>query len=256
MRAMIRTARCALFLGLALACDKEPSKLDQILEAGSRPAPAESSAVEAAPEGPKPPHVLVQPGLTTVGDTDVRADDPDAVAKITALLTGKPHVTLEVLDFAAMRKAKPSQVVVLLRALKKAGAVGANVLTETREKVVVGLPLRFVSGAVPDCAAVAYINKDSSIDVWSVAGTAPAKRYTKGWAGPDMTLGSAAAHDQAEACRSGVWFVAADDATQSWGVLFDLAYYTTHGLDGGGSMQADTVLLTTPPIPGRKVVLE
>jgi hypothetical protein len=268
MRAMIRSAcaalvalagPCAILLGLG-ACDKEPSKLDQIIESGTQaaaaPAASASGGPDRADQGPKPPHILVQPGSTMVGDTEVKADDPDGVAKITALITGKPHVAMEVVDFAALRKARPSQVATVVRALRKAGAVGATVLTETREKTVFGLPLRFPSGALPECSAVAYINKDSSINVWTIAGSAPAKRYSKGWAGPDMTLGAAAAHDQAEACPSGVWFVAADDATQSWGVLFDLAYYATRGLDGGASMRADTALLATPPVPGRKVATD
>jgi hypothetical protein len=170
-------------------------------------------------------------------------------------LTGKPLVEGQDVEVTAMRSAKPSQVAALVVALKKAKAKSAIVKTETRDKVMAPLPLYFAS-SVPDCSTVAYIAKDASVNVWNAGGSV-AKRVTKGFAGPDMTLGTAAVRAATNTgCESTILLVAADDM-MIWGLVFDLVTISKQTTDAGPPLHASsTVLLTTPPVPGRKVTLD
>jgi hypothetical protein len=149
----------------------------------------------------------------------------------------------------AMRPAKPSPVAAVVAALRKAKAAGATVKTESREGATETLSLSF-STTVPDCAVVAWIAKDASINVWTAGGSV-AKRQAHGLAGPDMTLGTELVRTAWAGCTSGQILVGAEDA-MNWGLVFDLA---TKSLASPGS-RANAAILVTNVVPGRKVTLE
>jgi hypothetical protein len=176
-----------------------------------------------------------------VGDANL--DD-----RLTTLFKAQPMIVGHTAEFVAMRNAKPSQVTSIANALRRASATGATVKTETRDGSTVKLTLSFAT-KVPDCAAVAWITKDTAIDVWPAGGGA-AQRLNKGLAGPDITLGTEAVARLSGACTAGEVIVGADDHFP-WGLVFDLA---TIALQTRPS-HATAVILTTNAVPGRKLKL-
>jgi hypothetical protein len=98
------------------------------------------------------------------------------------------------------------------------------------------------------CAAVGMITKDNAINVWTYGGSV-AQRFSHGFAGPDITLGSAALAKLANACDASTQFVAGDDSIK-WGVVFDLALASSQT---PGFKPTSTVVLAKTPVPGRKV---
>ena len=102
-------------------------------------------------------------------------------------------------------------------------------------------------GIVAPCAAVAMVTKDNAINVWPYGG-AVAQRFSHGFAGPDITLGSGALAKLANACDSQIDFVAGDE-TIKWGVVFDLAVAASQT---PGFRPTSTVVLAKPAVPGRK----
>jgi hypothetical protein len=253
MMARRRTLPLLALFGFVLACDKEPAK-DHAAEAGAATTASAPVASHApTPEPPRAPQIIVDAAATAIGPDRVMANDTDSVAKMAALLTGKPKVEGEVVDVTVMRKAKPSHVAALVKALTKAKAKGASVHTETRDKGTGTLALTFPKAAPPPCSVVAYIGKDGGINVWPVSG-ATAKKFNRGFAGPDMTLGPEGVRKAASTCDSPMWLVSADD-TLDWGLLYDLA--TIAKGEGADTLRpTQTVLLTEAPVPGRKVTIE
>jgi hypothetical protein len=177
----------------------------------------------------------------------------DAPGRIAGVLTGKPLVEGEVVAVDASRDTKVPKVAAVLQALKNARAKGMLVRTAKRDSTMGQLQLSLDHPAVGDCSAVGMVNRDGSIAAWPLGGGV-AKRFARGLAGPDMTLGSEGVQKLAAGCDSSVWFLASDDSLP-WALPFDLALATS-GSDGGSIRAAHTVLVTTPAVPGRKVVIE
>jgi hypothetical protein len=198
---------------------------------------------------------MVESGAVTVDDNRSSAAEPDLAGRVGTFIIGKPKVEGEVVEVMAARNAKPSHVGAAIQALKKGKAKGALVKTETRDKTTVDLlPLTFVD-AFPPCSAAAYVAKDAAVHVWTAGGTV-ATRFTRGWAGPDITLGSDAIRKASTACDSNVFFVGGDEA-MTWGVVFDLAVTARGAVDGGApTLRAKDAVLANDMVPGRKVTAE
>jgi hypothetical protein len=233
------------FLAIAFfGCDREP---------GSPTAPevaATPVATTAAPlpEPPRAPDILVDASRISVGNNQVAAVGPGLADKIGVFLTGRPLIEGQTVNLVAMRNAKPSTVTATVSALERARATGASVHTEARDGTTTEkLALSFAK-TVPDCAPVAWIAKDSAIDVWP-AGGGKAKRITHGLAGPDITLGTEAVRKQAEGCNASELVVGSDDGL-TWGLVFDLA---TSVLGSPGA-RASAAVLVTNAAAGRKII--
>ena len=238
-----------------VACDQSQTKrdLDSIIEAGA-PASTPSTSAAAAPRGPQLPKIRLDATTVTVDGEPTEARGPDFPARFFMLVSGNPLVAGGTVDVDVDRMTRPSQANVILAALKNAHAKGVNVHTGTRDKAIGVLSLVFPKPPVSDCSVVGFIGKDASISVWSIGG-GTARRFTKGFAGPDMTLGTDAVRKAASACDSPVWFVAADDA-MTWGLVFDLATMARAGDEGGAPLKPTNVgVLTDAPVPGRKVTI-
>ena len=233
-----------------LGCDEKPpsTKKEKAVDAGG----ATPTPTVAAPQPPaKPPPITVEPGAFAVGPERIMANDPDPIARLVALLTSRPDVADAVVDFEARRATKPSQVVTLLAALKKAKAKGATVHTETREKTMGALEVTFLAAPPSDCTAVALIGRDGAILVWP-AGGGTAKRYSRGFAGPDMTLGTEGVREVASRCESPVLLVGADDA-MNWGLVYDLAAISK---SSGSLKPTQVAIVPGTTVGGRKVIFE
>ena len=232
-----------------LGCDEKPTS-DKVVDAG-RAAPAPTVTAPASPTPAKPPPITVEPGAFALGPERVMANDPDPIARLVALLTSRPDVADAVVDFEARRAAKPSQVVTMLAALKKAKAKGATAHTETRDKTMGALELTFLAAPPSDCTTVALIGRDGAILVWP-AGGGTAKRYSRGFAGPDMTLGTEGVREVAARCESPVLLVGADDA-MNWGLVYDLAAISK---SSGPLKPTEVALVPGTTVAGRKVTFE
>jgi hypothetical protein len=238
-------------LAVATACDPNESSSPK-----AKPA-AEASSSVAAPPAPKPPAPPAAPVITvdeascTVDGEVVQMGAADASGRIAAVLAGKPFVEGEVVSFDASRDTRTPKVAAVLQALKKMKAKAAVVHTKQRDSSMGQLQLSLEHPAIGDCSATAMLNKDGSIAVWP-AGGGGAKRFTRGFAGPDLTLGSQAVQKVASSCDSAVWLLAADDSLP-WALPFDLALATVGSGEGGAIRASHTVLLGAPPVAGRKV---
>jgi hypothetical protein len=138
--------------------------------------------------------------------------------------------------------------------LKKAKAASVVLRTENRDKIIVPLTILFPAPPIPECSAVAYIAKDAKISVWSLRGEV-AKVFSKGFAGPDMTLGTEGVRAQIARCDSTILFVGADDA-MSWGLVYDLATMSRVTPDGGATKVTQIAVVPGTVVPGHKVSLD
>lgn len=246
---MPRATSLLLATGLALtvACDPEANKVGTAIDAAQAPSVATTTA--AQPEPPKAPDIIVDVTNVSIGTDRVPAGEQGLADKIAVFVTGRPAIAGQVVDFVAMRSAKPSQVAAVVSALRRARASGANVKTSARDETTQKLPLSFAT-SIADCATVAWIAKDAAIDVWP-AGGGTAKRIIKGMTGPDMTLGTEAVRKQSGGCNASELIVGADERF-TWGLVFDLAMMSLH--EPGARMSA--AVLVTNAAPGRKLVLD
>ncbi len=242
----------ASFAALASSgCDDDPKTLAKNADAASA-ASAAPTPTPTPPPAPKAPKIVIEPGTFTIDAERVSPTDPDPVGQIATLITGKPQIEGAVVEIDVKRAAKPSQMVTMIFALKKAKAKGVNARTENRDKVMMPFTLTFAGPPQPDCAVVAYIAKDSKINVWTLGGGA-AKTYSKGFAGPDMTLGTEGVRESIGHCDAPTLFVGADDA-MNWGLVYDLATITKSGASTAKITQF--ALVPNTVVPGRKVVLD
>ncbi len=229
-----------------MSCDEKPT--------GAVDTAAEAAAVatvtaSSPPAPPKPPVVTVDDSSVVVtGDKVDFGAAADAKGRIAAMLSNKPLVSGQTLEVDALRDVTMAHFAMAMDALHDAKVKSVTVKTAQRDLTMGSLDLAIDHGPVSPCAAVGMVAKDNSINVWPYSG-ATAQRFTKGFAGPDITVGSGALRTLGNACDAPFYFVAGDD-TIKWGVVFDLAL----AAKSGGSFKPTTALvLTKTPTPGRKV---
>jgi hypothetical protein len=185
----------------------------------------------AAPDPPKPPpeiqapEIIVDHASVSVGKNRLSATEPNLADRVSVFLRAAPKIEAQTVDVVILRNARPSQAVAVLAALRQSKALGANVKSETRDGATKALPVALVA-KLPDCATVAWIAKDASLDVWP-AGGGRAKRVPRGLAGPDLTLGMDAFRALAESCEASQFAVGADEA-MTWGLVFDVGLEALH----------------------------
>jgi hypothetical protein len=239
---------------LLAACDDPPNSAGPVVDAGAASSSAQPAATPTAPEAPKPPTISLSPGEYVVNAEHIPVADPDVVGRLAANLTGKPLVEGEVVAFDAPRNVKPSQVVAILAALKKGKAKGAIARTENRDKVIVPLAISFSAANAAACTPVALITKESRISVWTMGGQV-AHTFTKGFAGPDMTLGTEQVRTNASHCDSPYLVVAADEL-MIWGLVYDLATMSMTAPAGAVTKTTQIIVAPATIVPGRKVTLD
>jgi hypothetical protein len=172
----------------------------------------------------------------------------DAKGRIVAMLANKPMVSGQTLEVDALRDTTMPHFTVAVEALREAKAKALTVKTAQRDRTMGTLAVSLEHAAPSACAAVGMITKDNAVNVWTYAGST-AQRFSHGFAGPDITLGSAALAKAANACDATMAFVSGDDSIK-WGVVFDLALAASQT---AGYKATSTVVLTKAAVPGRKV---
>lgn len=250
---LVAAAAVALAAVAVGGCDdKSASSPDKAPAASaSNVAPAAPPA-STPPAPPSPPQLAIYEGGASVGGERIDFAAPDPKGRLASALSGKPVAGEEIIVDAA-RANKTPQVALVFAALAEAKAKAVHVRTPKRDRS--NADITFPLGVKrPDCTVVGYIGKDVSINVWPASG-GTAQRYAKGMAGPDITLGSAGVRKQLATCDSPVWAVSSDDSVQ-WGLVVDLILGVMHPEDApppAGNHGGSVVLLTKPPVPGRKV---
>jgi hypothetical protein len=176
------------------------------------------------------------------------------VMRLQAELSGKPNVEGQGVPLSAPRSAKFMRINEVGAALV---AVNANALALTipaRDGKLQTLRFALGGGAtkVPACAAVGYIGKDMAITTWSLGGGA-GKRFSKGMAGPDLTLGAESLHKAAVACPDAGVYVSAEESITA-GLVVDLALAAREPVDIPLLNVDKLGMLREPVLPGRKVL--
>lgn len=232
-------------LSLVLACDEKPTKTEAA-------ASAKPTVTAEAPPPPKPTmtYLAVNDTAITVNGAPVQFEGLDPKVRIVQELAGKPKVAGEVVTVEIARQTKAQKVAIVLAALKDAKATGVSIKTAKRDGVVTEVPFGY-QDAPPPCSAIAFIAKDISISVWPISGQV-AKRFAKGMAGPDLTMGGDAFRKASAACDSPMAYVAADESI-TWGLVFDLALAGKEGGEGGAFRAQKFGVPLEAPVPGRKV---
>lgn len=242
--------------GLAAAgCDNGGAKSGGDTGASAAP-PSTASAppaktAERPPEPPRAPTVTLDERALTVDGTTFTGDPSEWRDRAAALLGERPLVSGEAVVVNVMRDVKAPKVAAALAALATAKAKSAVIRTPTRDQSTGELELTFRRAPAPDCSAVAMIEHDGAVAIWSKGGGG-AQRFARGMAGPDLSTSTDALKKRAGGCDSPAWFLSAADNVQ-WGLEFDLALRARGG-DAGPPLKAtQTVLLAHTPTPGRHV---
>ncbi len=227
-----------------MSCDEKPAAV-----ADAAPEAAATTTVTAStpPAPPKPPVVTVDDASIVVTGDKIDFSGGDTKGRITAMLVNKTLVSGQTLEVDALRDTTMAHFAIAADALRDAHVKGATIKTALRDRTMGSIDVLFEHSVPAACAAVGMVAKDNSIDVWSYGGGAN-RRFTKGFAGPDMTRGSDGLRTIAAACDSTLYFVAADDSIK-WGVVFDLAL----AAKSGDFKPTSVVVVTKTPVPGKKV---
>ncbi|MCC6647820.1 MAG: hypothetical protein IT374_19915 [Polyangiaceae bacterium] len=206
----------------AVGCDSPKS------EAPSAPsaAPAVTSAPAAAPapsaSPPRLPNLVVDTPGVNVGGEPHHAQNPEATKRLRDAVAKLP-VSGKDVPVVALRGAKTGDVTALLGALFAAGATGAEVRTQNRDRrdtlFSVTPPKR--AGKLPECTVAAMMLKDRTAASWTLRGGV-ALKYPRGMAGPDLTLTFEGVAKQVKACAASTALVVSGDPSVEWGLTFDL----------------------------------
>ncbi len=228
------------------------------VDAGAAAAPSAtassraSSTAQAPPAPPRAPVITIDDQGCTVDGTAFTGDPAEWRPSVAAVLRGKPLVAGETLTVEVMRNVKTPQVAALAATLGEVNAKSVIIRTPLRDQSMGELELSLKHPAAGDCSAVAMIEHDGAVALWSKSGGV-AQKFTHGMAGPDLTTSTEALRKRAAACDSPVWFVSAAESVQ-WGLAFDLAMRARSSADGGTPLRPrQTVLLAHTPVAGRRV---
>jgi hypothetical protein len=218
----------------------------------SAPLPVPKLTAAATPKGPPPLEVdAISP---KVGFTRVMFDKPSSRAKLAQeVQQNKQHYAGQDLRIVVDRKAQTPWVVALLEELDAAGAGALTVETQTRAdlpRTLVLKPQNKAGDAAP-CSVVAQVLADRGTAVWKLSGGV-AEKWSKGFAGPDLSMTAEAIERAGKACKSSqTAFISGAEGIE-WGLVYDLAAATKQ-------VQApqfeQLVLLREVPTAGRAVKL-
>ena len=239
------------FALLGSACDEKTAPVT----VDASPVVSATASASSAPEPPKPPVVTLDDSAFVVAGDRVEfpktGSGGDVAGRIAGLVSSKPLVTGQTLEVDALRDTTMAHFAIAIEALRQAKARSLTVKTAKRDRTMGTLNVTLDHANAPPCTAVGMIDKNNAILVWPASG-AVAQRFTHGFAGPDITLGSAALAKLAGECGAPFYFVAGDE-TIKWGVVFDLAVATSQT---NAFRPTSAAVLTKTPVPGRKVTDE
>jgi hypothetical protein len=255
-RASLGLAALAVSLGLAgMACDKEVAKPSGETAASAAPPPPSAPAPAAPPSPPRAPAITLDDHAFVIDGVTIDGAPAEWPTKAAAVLREKPLVAGEAVVVNVLRDTRTPKVEAAVASLDQAGAKSVVVRTPTRDQSTGELALALHPESQPDCSAVAFIEREGAVAVWSKGGGG-AQRFARGMAGPDLTASSEALQKRGQGCDSPVWFVGGSESIP-WGLVFDLGTRTRGGGDAGGAMKPQkTALVGHATVAGRRVKLD
>jgi hypothetical protein len=233
------------------ACDKDEAKPGGDNASASAAASTSKPPPPPEPAPPRAPAITVDDHTCSIDGTPLTGDAPEWQTQATKILADKPLVAGEAVVVNMTRDTKAPKVLAVLAALSAAKAKTVKVRTLMRDQTSGEIELTLHAGAAPDCSAVAMIEHDGSVALWSKAGGS-AQKFARGMAGPDLSTSTEALQKRAASCDSPVWYVgAAENIT--WGLTFDLAVRAKGSPDAGTSLRPTRTVLLTHPAPAHAV---
>jgi len=223
----------------------------------SAAAPSASSAPPAPPPPSAPPPPTERPFPTiTLGDRTFTVDGEELPwdkleLRLKGLESRKSEAENKDVSIVAIRTAPAHRVAEATAALHgvwhpKSLTVRTMTRDQAQGEIVVAPPRPHAQ----ECSAVVFIEKDSSVALWTKGGGGAA-RFARGMAGPDLTASTEALRKRAASCDSAVWFLAAADSV-NWGLAFDLALRAKVPDAALPPFRpTETVLPAHSPVPGR-----
>lgn len=253
-RAAAITIVSAVLSASLVACEKQPSKLDEAVASAKAPPPAPPPPAPPAPVAPRMPDLLVDPQGPMLGGERIDVSKRDWSEKLRAAVEKLP-IDGGAVSVAADRQAKTQYVAAFVGALGAAGASEIEVKTQARvggQSSLKLVPERRVAKTTPDCAAIGMVKKDSTSAVWQLKG-GTARKFSRGFAGPDLSMTfDEGLSKRIAGCSATTWFFSGEDDV-IWGLAFDLAEKVTKA--DPATKATTTVLLGQAPVAGRPVKL-
>ena len=218
MRASLALAFLCSALSLTACDDKKEAAPAKAEVAAEAPKAAESPKAEEVKKAPPRLVMYVDPSGVSVGGTLVDARREDLEAGIGEALARGPFTMPDPFEISVARQALVPTVRALVASLKKHGEKQVVLKTATRKGDLAALPVSLDSAALKGAVA-AGVGKDGSIAAWPASGGA-ARKKSRGFAGPDLTLGGELVGKTVG--EGGALVYNGDDMVQ-WGLVFDLA---------------------------------
>ncbi|MCU0691095.1 MAG: hypothetical protein MUF54_06825 [Polyangiaceae bacterium] len=261
-RTLRNTSVWAVVIGVlgtaAAACDEQKPKAAAVGAAAAAAASAAAPAVSrAAPEERRVAmlEVVLRPKSVHVGLDELKFEMASFDAALKALLSKVPVSTPDHVVLDIERKVSTANATKIFYALDDAGAKAIEVRTSPRGKLPEKMMIRTekaTEGSVPECTAVAMVLDDLGVTFWRVRGGL-AKRYSKGMAGPDLSVLHEVMHKEVSPCESTVLLFSSEPSVD-WGHAYDLAASVIAN-DPKYDKIDKVVLLRKAPVPGKPVKL-
>jgi hypothetical protein len=256
MKARIRfIVRCGLVLSTALAaCSCEDSKKAQPAapDAANSVAPKPSAQPPVQAQPARMPEVTIDSSHVQIGMDELLLTVPSYASALKVMIGRYPVSRPDQVVLNAARATKHPDVSALVAALFDAGAKSIEVRTAPRGQFPGKLVLtadKAIAAKAPACTYVGMVLKDLGLTFWHIKGGL-AKRYSKGMAGPDLTMMHESLAKEIDQCSSTVFLFSAEESVE-WGHAFDLA---TSVASHDPHYKAEMfVLLREIPVPGHVV---
>jgi hypothetical protein len=222
LRASVVLASLCSALVLVGCDEKKEAPAAAPAKAAEATKPGEAAKVdEARPTEAKRPVRLVMyadASGVSVGGSLLDAKREDLEGAIADALEKGAFEVPSPFEISVARQTLVPTVRTMIAALKKRGEKQVVLKTATRKGDLASVPVTVDASALKGVVA-AGVGKDGAIAVWPAAGGA-ARKKSRGFAGPDLTLGGEMV---GKAVGEGGALVYNGDSTVQWGLVFDLA---------------------------------
>jgi hypothetical protein len=256
MKARLRSVVCGGLVLLtalaALSCQDSNKPLPAAPEAGPTKPSATAPVSPAVPQPARLPEVTIDPSHVQIGMDELQLTVPSYPSQLKVMIGKYPVSKPEQVVVNAARTNKLPDVSTLVASLFDAGAKSIEVRTTPRGQFPGKLVLtadKAIGPKAPPCTYVGMVLKDLGLTFWHIKGGL-AKRYSKGMAGPDLTMMHDSLAKEIDQCAATVFFFSAEEGVE-WGHAFDLA---TSVVSHEPHYRAEMyVLLREIPVPGHPV---
>jgi hypothetical protein len=229
-RSLTAVILAGLWALCALACEDKRVGVQVPAQAASTASPGPTFE---ALQAPLKTNVSVDEAAVSINAVRIVWEGPSPRTRIATELLQKPGIAGETVLLVAARNVRASHLALTIAALRDAKAKDVEVRSPRRDASTASVVVGWERS--PPCTVLAAIGRDVAISVGSLASNGQGRRYAKGMAGPDLTLGSDAIRKAtAGGCEAKLIYLGADE-TVAWGLVFDLALASSVFPDGSSA---------------------